>query len=198
MSYDFIAPRTVRVETANYIIRTVETTDVTQGWCNWMMDARTQVMLNAKPRRMTQNDIRAYIARFDRKTSHLLGIFSKKTGKIIGLRVVYIDPLTREYLVNMLIGEPDERGKGARKETRFAMHNFMFEDLGLEAARCTVVGDNAEMIGVLAANGWRYEDTKIKPRANGQGHVEIRQYRLTREAWRATQADRAKRDQAAA
>lgn len=197
MSYDFAHPRTIRVETANYVIRSVEATDVTQGWCDWMMDARAQVMLNAKPQRLTQDDIRAYIARFDCKTSHLLGIFDKATGTIVGMRVVYIDPVAKEYLVNMLIGEPDARGKGARKETRFAMHNSMFEDFGLEAARCTVVGDNAEMIGVLATNGWQREHTSTKPRANGQGLVQIHHYRLTREAWRATQADRARREQAA-
>jgi len=197
MTYAFDRPRAVRVETANYIIRSVEPADVTEGWCEWMMDARTSVMLNTAPRRMTQADIRTYIARFDRKTSHLLGIFEKETGKIIGMRVVYIDPMKREYVVNMLIGEPDARGKGARKETRFAMHNFMFEELDLNAACCTVVGENAEMIGVLAANGWQHEETKTKPRASGVGFVEIRHYRLTREAWRTTQAARAKREQAA-
>jgi RimJ/RimL family protein N-acetyltransferase len=197
MTYAFDRPRAVRVETANYIIRSVEPADVSEGWCEWMMDARATVMLNTTPRRMTQDDIRAYIARFDRKTSHLLGIFEKATGKIIGMRVVYIEPVKREYVVNMLIGEPDARGKGARKETRFAMHNFMFEELDLNAACCTVVGENAEMIAVLAANGWQYEETHTKPRANGIGFVDIRHYRLTREAWRTTQAARAKREQAA-
>lgn len=197
MTYDFAHPRTIQVKTANYVIRSVEPDDVTEGWCDWMMDERANAMLNAKPRRMTQDEIHAYVARFDRKTSHLLGIFEKATGTIIGMRVVYIEPIKREYVVNMLIGDPDARGKGARKETRFAMHNFMFEELGLEAACCTVVGDNAEMIAVLAANGWRHEHTSTKPRASGQGLVEIRHYRLTREAWRSTQADRARREQAA-
>lgn len=197
MSHDFTTPRAIHVETANYVIRSVEPDDVTEGWCDWMMDARAQTMLNAKPQRLTQDDIRAYIATFNRKTSHLLGIFDKAAGAIVGMRVVYIDPVHKEYLVNILIGEPGARGKGARKETRFAMHNFMFQDLGLEAARCTVVADNAEMIGVLAANGWRHEHTSTNPRADGQGVVEIRHYRLTREAWLTTQADRAKREQAA-
>jgi RimJ/RimL family protein N-acetyltransferase len=198
VTYDFSYPRTIRAETANYIIRSVEPDDVTEGWTEWMLDGRAQRMLNAMPRRITQNEIRTYIAGFNRKTSHLLGIFEKATGTIIGMRAVYIDPVNKEYEVNMLIGEPEARGKGARKETRFAMHNFMFEELGLESARCTVVADNAEMIGVLAANGWRHENTSTKPRADGQGLVEIRHYRLTREAWQTTQAARAKREQAAA
>lgn len=197
MRYAFDRPRAVRVETANYVVRSVEPADVTEGWCEWMMDARTQVMLNAKPRRMTKDDILAYIVRFDRKTSHLLGIFEKATGKIVGMRVVYIEPVKREYVVNILIGEREARGKGARKETRFAMHNFMFEELDLNAACCTVVAENKEMIGVLTANGWEHEETRTKPRADGLGFVEIHHYRLTRETWRATQAERAKREQAA-
>ncbi len=195
MPADFLTPRSIKVETAHYVIRSVDTADAQEGWCDWLLDPHAQRMLNASARRMTLDEIRAYIAGFDRKTAHLLGIFERDTGRIVGLRVVYIDPVHKEYLVNILIGEPDARGKGARRETRFAMHNFMFEELGLEAARCTVLADNSEMLGVLAANGWVHEHTSTKPRADGAGITQIHHFRLTREVWQATQADRARRDQ---
>ena len=140
-------------------------------------------------------EIRAYIASFDRITSHILGIYEKQAERLVGIRVVYVDPKTREYLVNILVGESDARGKGARHETRFAMHNFMFETLGMEAARCSVLAQNTEMIATLERNGWMKEHTDYKPKANAEGLVQILHFRLSRDTWRTTQAARAIRDQ---
>lgn len=192
-----LAPRTVRVETANYVIRSVEKADAGESWRHWLLDANAQRMLNAKPRRLTLPEVRAFIASFDRVKAHLLGIFEKDTGRIVGIRAVYINHMLKEYLVNVLIGEADARGKGARHETRFAMHNFMFEELGMEAARCSILEDNAEMIRTVEKNGWVLQHTGDKPKASGEGAVRLREYRLTRATWRASQAAKAFRDQTA-
>jgi [ribosomal protein S5]-alanine N-acetyltransferase len=193
----YTTPRRIRVETAHYVLRSIDPDDVTEDFCEWMNDPTASQMLNERPHRKTLKEVRAYVGAFNRVTNHILGIFEKETDRLVGIRVIHIDPKTKEYLVNMMIGEAEARHKGARHETRFAMHNFMFEELGMEAARCTVVAENKEMRGVLARNGWVQEKTSYKGRANGPGFVEILSFRMTRETWRATQAEKALRDSGA-
>jgi len=189
-----LVPRTVRVETANYLIRSLEVADANESFGAWLLDPNAQRLLNAKPRRLTLPQVRAHIASFDRVNAHLLGIFEKRTGRLVGMRAVMINHQLKEYLVNVLIGEADARGKGARHETRFAMHNFMFEELGMEAAVCSVLDENVEMIRTIEKNGWVLQRMSRKAKASGAGQVALRDYRLTRETWRASQAGIAFRD----
>jgi RimJ/RimL family protein N-acetyltransferase len=189
------SPHTLHVETLNYVIRSLQPGDATENWCDWLAEPVAQRMLNAKPQRLTMEQLRGYIARFDGLTSHLLGIFEKDGGRLVGIRAIYIDPVHKEYSVNMLVGESDARGKGARRETRHAMHDLMFNTLGMEAGRCSVLAHNTGMIETLHRNGWIHEHTSRKPSADGSGFVELLHFRLLRDSWNATQADRALREQ---
>ncbi|MEQ1867680.1 MAG: GNAT family protein, partial [Micropepsaceae bacterium] len=181
---DLPTPRTIRLETPNYLLRTLEPSDATASWGDWLTDPAAAQNLNARPVHMTIADIRAYVDKFDRATSHLLGIFAKETNALIGIRSIHIDWQRREFLVNVLVGESEARNKGARGETRTVMYRYFFEELGLDAARCSVLSTNAPMLDVMKRNGWLHEHISRKPEANGQGDVELHHFRLTRDAWR--------------
>jgi RimJ/RimL family protein N-acetyltransferase len=188
-------PQNVHVETRNYVIRTLEPADATESWCDWLAEPVAQRMLNAKPQRLTIGDVRNYIASFDRVTSHILGIFEKDGGRLVGIRSLHVDPVRKEFLVNLLVGEADARGKGANRETRHAMYDFMFNKLGMIAGRCSVLAQNTGMIETIRKNGWIHEHTSRKPAADGNGFVELLHFRLLRETYVATQAERALQEQ---
>jgi RimJ/RimL family protein N-acetyltransferase len=190
MPADLTIPRTIRLETPHYIIRTLETDDATEAWRDWMNDPDTLRNLNAAPTDRSLQEIRAYIEGFDRKTSHLLGIFEKETGDLVGIRAIYIHPKLREFLMNVLIGEREARNKGARSESRVEAYRYFFEELDMVAARCTVVSTNEPVLRTMDRNGWAFQRTELKLAASGQGFVELREYRLTREAWRRKEAER--------
>lgn len=184
--------RTLYAESAHYVIRTLEVADATESWCDWLMDPRAQINLNAAPQRLVLDQVRTYVASFDRKRSHIVGIFAKDTGQLVGIRNAYVDREHRECTLNTLIGETQARGRGANHESRYAMHNFVLEDLDLDCARATVVGENEYMFNLLTRTGWVHEHTSTKPRASGEGLVQLRHMRLTRDAWRAGEAAKAK------
>lgn len=188
---NFLAPRVINLETPHYIVRTLETTDATESWRHWMTDPATLRNLNAKPVVLTDAEIRAYIARFDRKTSHLLGIFEKDTGHLIGIRAIYIDPQHAEFLVNVLVGESEARNKGARTETRDVIYRYFFETLDLQSARCTVLATNTPVLRIMDRAGWVQEHTDHKPATDGAGFVEIRSFRLTRAVWKQRDLEKA-------
>jgi RimJ/RimL family protein N-acetyltransferase len=190
MQRDQVAPRTIRLETPHYIVRTIEQSDGTDNLRGWMTDPVTVRGLNARPTAWTDKELREYVAKFDRVTSHLLGIFEKETGLLVGVRALYVNHQRKEFLVNVLIGESQARGKGARTESSEAMYRFFFTEMGMHAALCTVLSTNDAILRVMDRNGWVQVRSDLKPAANGQGFVEIREFRLSREAWKRHEGER--------
>src|SRR5690242_13531654 len=95
-------PLTIHLETARFIHRTIDSGDATEDWGSWLLEPSTLKALNATPIELDVAMIRSYIATFDRKKSHLLGIFEKDSGQLIGIRAIYIDWHHREFMVNIL------------------------------------------------------------------------------------------------
>lgn len=182
--------RVIALETPDYIVRTLEPGDATEPWRHWLTDPQTARNLNARPEPMSDEVVRKYIASFNRTTSHLLGIFEKQTGRLIGIRAIYIDLARREFLVNVLVGESEARNKGARTQTRTVMYRYFFDDMGLETARCTAVADNAQILKVIEQNGWIRDRTERKTAASGEGFVQLYHFRLPRNVWRRKEAER--------
>lgn len=183
------APRVIRLETPGYIVRTLEPSDAAADWGEWLTDPQTVHNLNARPMRLDEDERRAYIETFDRTTAHALGIFDKVSNRLVGIRAVYVDPTHKEFLVNVLIGDPLARNKGARTQSRAAVYRYFFEDLDLHTARSSVLSVNADVIAGMAKRGWILEHTSRKPSSTGAANfVEIKHYRLPRDVWQAKTA----------
>ena len=177
-------PVTIHIETAAYIHRTIESGDASDDWGNWMLEPSTLKALNAAPLKLDADMIRSYIASFDRKKSHLLGIFQKTDGKLIGIRAIYIDWPHREFMVNILIGQVGQRSKGAMRETRDALYHMLFEDWGLEVVRATVLASNTFVNTYMQAEGWTLMRTIRKPATGGGEIIEVHEYQMTRDQHR--------------
>ena len=173
----------IRLESPHYVLRTVEAGDVSERWTQWMTDRGTARMLNARPRAATVDDIRKYLATFDGRNNHLLGIFEKDGGALVGFWAVFINWTLKEFTVNVLVGEVQARGKGAREETRDVMYPYFFEVLEMKAARCSVLAHNAPTLKVMQRDGWELTGISFKAPVDGGVPFELRDYRLPRETW---------------
>ena len=176
------------LETPHYLLRTIELDDASEAWAQWMSHPETARMLNARPGVAAVKEIRDYIATFDGHNKHLLGIFQKDGGALVGIRALIIDWQRREFVVNVLVGEVTARGQGAREETRKVLYRHFFEVLGMNAARCMVLAHNAPILRVMEKGGWELVDTNYKAAVGGGAPLEVRTYRLTRETWAAGDA----------
>jgi RimJ/RimL family protein N-acetyltransferase len=186
-------PRKIHLETPRFILRTVEPEDVTLRWAAWLADPAKTRTLNAKPLTLSVDDIRNYLANFDRVKAHILGIFERGSGVMIGFWEVYVDWSHREFLINVLIGERGRASLDAREETQWALHEFFFDTLGLEAMRCSVVATNLLLVRVLLDHGVVHEHTSRKESARGPVSVEIMHFRLTKAGWPRAKSLRAER-----
>lgn len=187
-------PSKIHLETPHYLLRTIVSDDASEAWAQWLNHPDTARMLNARASVASVKEIRDYIATFDGHNKHLLGIFQKDGGKLVGIRALIIDWPKREFLVNVLVGEVAARGQGAREETREVLYRHFFETLGLNTARCTVLAHNAPILRVMDKGGWELIDTIYRAAVGGGAPLEVRTYRLTRETWARKAGEKAARN----
>jgi len=174
----------IHLQSANFVLRTMEIADADRDWGRWLADPLTAHMLNAMPKALSLEERTAYVRSFDSRACHLLGIFEKARGEMVGFWSIYVDERQKAFLLNVLVGSVERRHHGAVKETRHLLYRHFFETLGMERAQCSVAAQNKRMIDFLLANCWKRTGMGRSAAASGSSEVDIHLFELTREAWR--------------
>jgi RimJ/RimL family protein N-acetyltransferase len=180
-----MAVPSISLDCANYRLRTMTTADAGLDWGAWLANPATARLLNTAPRTMSEAERAAYIARFDGRENHLLGIWEKASNTFIGFWAVYIDTSAREFVLNVVVGDTSARAKGAQNDTCDLIYEHFFERLNMTAVRCTVSARNEKMIDHLIRRRWTHVGATTKPAVDGGPPLIIHAFRLTKEAWRA-------------
>jgi hypothetical protein len=178
------APINIMIDTPNYVVRTLEETDDRGNWGDWLDEPNTARMLNVVPKKLAADDFKEYVRHFDRINSHLLGIFRREGGELIGMWSKYIDWERSEYLINLIIGEVPERKTHVRHETSWRVNRYFFEQLDLKFQRATTLATNIPAIRALEEKQWTLAGRTTKPSADGKGAVEILLYTRSRDVWK--------------
>jgi len=182
-------PLTISLESPHFLLRTLEATDDVTAPADWLNHSGTAALLNVAPTRLTPSEFRDYVMRFDRTNAHVLGIFRRDSQRLVGFWSIYIDWPNLRFIVNLLVGDPDERNHGARAETADLVHRYFFEDLGLLTEHCSAVESNLQIRRILESKGWQQISRELKPAAAGGAPVGILHFMLPRAVWRARFAD---------
>ena len=178
--------KAVRIHSEKYLVRTINVGDASDRWASWMSNPEAMHMLNMPARIWKKADVVNYIKTFDQRSHLLLGIFDKQSGLHIGIFAVDINYALGEYLVNLLIGEPEYRNKGVTSSLMVRFRDYFFETLGLNTSKASVLAHNTAIVHYLLKTGWQLEQTltgSTKSHATGE-MLDICLFRLTREAWR--------------
>jgi RimJ/RimL family protein N-acetyltransferase len=118
----------IRLETENYIVRSMLHSDVNEDYRDWTHDQEIMAGVNSAPTSMTLEDMHKYVDRFDNRNSFHFGIFDKHANnKLIGFYVIYRDRRHNLAQTNVVIGNKDYWGKQVVLETRSAVLDFLFE-----------------------------------------------------------------------
>jgi RimJ/RimL family protein N-acetyltransferase len=178
--------RKVRLDCGQYILRTVTAEDATDRWAAWMEDAEASEMLNAPRKAMTKSDLTAYIKGFDQRTRILIGIFEKASGLLLGFLRNDVNFETGQFLVSMIIGEPEYRHSGVTTAVTVPFRDYFFETLGMNVMLATALSHNRPIIHYLYATGWTLDRTaerSIKSRSD-ERMFDLCYFSQTRESWR--------------
>jgi RimJ/RimL family protein N-acetyltransferase len=181
-----IPKKTVRIDSSDYLIRTLTPDDASERWAAWMADPEVAYMLNVKPRGMTRSEIAAYIKTFDQRSDLLWGIFAKRTGQHIGFFTVNADFAHKQGIVNLLIGEREFRNHGVLSTIRAQFAEYFFEALGLKTMMATALARNEIIINTLLKGGWKIDKllkSHVTAHADG-AKLDLCLLSLSRDAWR--------------
>jgi len=181
-----IPRKNIRVNGEKFFVRTLKIEDASDRWAAWFMDPEAAHMVNAPLRSWNKSDVIDYIKRFDQRSNLLLGIFQKQARIHVGILTIHIDPTLEEFRVNLLIGEPEYRGKGATSDITLPMRNYLFETLGLKTMKATALARNHVIINYLLTTGWKLEKTlKDHVKSNSDdAMLDLCFFSLSRDAWR--------------
>src|SRR6267378_4216155 len=111
-------PQSIRLETPHFVLRHIEFADVTPRWGAWLADPAKARMINAPVRALDVEALHKYVHDHDRIAGHVLGIFTKTAGEMVGFWAVYVDWERSEFLLSVLIGERGRQSRDARDETQ--------------------------------------------------------------------------------
>ncbi len=179
----------IRIYSEKYLVRTLKLSDASDRWANWMLDPEIMFLMNMPAREWTQTHIANYVKQFDQRSRLLLGIFEKQTSRHIGIVTVELRAKD-QYLVNMMIGEPQYRNKGVATEIAVPFGNHFLETMGLTTGRATVLGRNAAINHYLRKIGFKLDGVMkdyVKSHADGT-MLDLCLYSITRDEWRAWKA----------
>jgi RimJ/RimL family protein N-acetyltransferase len=179
--------RKVLIDCGDYILRTIATEDATDRWAHWMEDSEAVEMLNAQRAAMTKDDLVAYIKGFDQRTRILIGIFEKRSGLLLGFLRNDVNFETGQFLVSMIIGEPEYRHSGVTNAVTVPFRDYFFETLGMNVMLATALSHNKPIIHYLYATGWTLDRTierHIKSNSDDR-MFDLCFFSQTKEAWRA-------------
>jgi RimJ/RimL family protein N-acetyltransferase len=185
-SQPMIPKKKVRIHSEEYLIRTIGMDDASDRWASWMSDPEAMHMLNMPARSWKKSDVVNYIKTFDQRSNLLLGIFEKQSGTHIGIFTVDINDVSGQFLVNLLIGEPEYRNKNVTSSLTMPFREYFFETLGLNTSLASVLAHNTPIIHYLLKNGWKLDHTvKHGAKSNADGTMlDVCLFSLSRDAWR--------------
>ena len=181
-----IPKKKVRIDSGDFLIRTLVPEDASDRWAAWMADPEVQYALNAPPRSMTKAEIENYIKRFDQRSNLLWGIFDKRTRAHIGFFTVHADYARSQGIVNLLIGESEFRKHGVLSTIRKQFAEYFFETLGLQTMMASALARNEIIVNTLLKAGWTVDKILREHTIDhaGQGKLDLYLLSLSRENWR--------------
>jgi RimJ/RimL family protein N-acetyltransferase len=176
----------VTFETERFLFRPLTEADVSERWAQWLNDPIAAQMLNARPRSMTLDELRAYVWGFDGRNRWLVGIFHRTTGQHIGIGTGELVEFGRKFIPSILIGEPEFRNMGMLTDILDSMGEHYFETLGFAAAVATVLAYNKVVIHFLESRGFKLVRTLPghKKSARGGPAIDLLVYEFSRAEWR--------------
>ena len=153
-----------------YFLRTIKREDASDRWASWFSDSWTMHVLNTPPKKLQKSDIADYIKQFDQRSHLLLGIFEMGTRSHVGFIRLDIDEAASEALVNAVIGEPEHRNRGATTDVFVPVLDFLFDTVGIERVKASILLRNQLTLRYLLKLGWQQDETPevpIKSQADG-------------------------------
>ncbi len=181
----------VEMETKRFFVRSLKPEDADENYTSWWNDAEIQRGFNQKPRNWDIPRAAQHIRQFNNRNKFHLGIYCKKTGKLIGFFAIFVNDQHKTAKTNVCLGDKTFWGKDVIIEVRTHMLGFIFLTLGMEKAESEIIGRNFSSIFNNKVLGYTSEGIlrKHSPSVEG-GRADTYLYGLLKEEWQDSKKDK--------
>lgn len=147
------------IETPRLLLRTLEESDATQVYVDWLNDPDVNQYLETRHTVQTIKLCIDFINQCNNDdTAYLFGIFIKETNQHIGnVKIGFINNTYKRGQVSLFIGEKKYWGQGYSKELIRAVTKYGFEVLGLHRMEAGCYEDNLGSLKVFLKAGYIVE-----------------------------------------
>lgn len=175
---------TIELETENFTLRMLTEADANERYLSWLKDAEVTRTLDVDGDAQTLETIAEYIRSHDGQNSRLFGIFCKD-GTFIGTHSFRVWPDDRRAYVGVMIGDKDYWGKAVPLETRGAILDWAFFELGCVKIEASCDVNNYPALYNFKKQGWKTEGVRRRYQSNGDKYLDRVYFGLIDEEWRA-------------
>jgi [ribosomal protein S5]-alanine N-acetyltransferase len=177
--------RPVLLQTKRFALRSLNPTDASERWINWLKDPEVMGPLNTPIMAWATDQLRSYIAGADNNRLYLIGIFDLASRAQMGFFRIEADPFHRRAIFNVVLGEKAWWGKGVINETREALLDEFFDNRGIEKVVGMPLARNFPAVFNYKAQGWHLEGTLRGHCISTSGGPRLDQYQfgLTKDDW---------------
>jgi len=121
----------VRLTTRRFILRSMTQADVGRDFLRWQRDEELCIGQNLPPRKTTRQSALRSLQKADNRRVFYLMICASIGELPIGFYAVRADTTNRVAETIVVIGDKKYWGKGVVLETRAALIDFLFDELGM-------------------------------------------------------------------
>ncbi len=170
------------LETKNYTLRTLNTSDTTELYLSWLKDISISKTLDVDGASQTLTTVRDYIDSHDNKPSYLFGIFTKD-GRHIGTHSFRYHPNHKLATVGVMIGDKSFWGKGVVLETRARILDWAFKDLQCNKVEAGCYSTNFPAIYNFKHQQWKMEGIRRSHRVVDGIPIDMILFGMMEEDW---------------
>lgn len=159
----------VRLETDNYVVRSLSESDATDRYLGWLNDPEVNRYLRVRLQEPSMDTILAYIAEHNDCSSFLLGIFTADDDLHVGNYSAKCDAHNLTASLGVMIGDVEYWARRVVLETRAAVLDFLFDEVGMVKVHGACYSNNRPAIYNYKAQGFQNEGIR-KSHFVSEGH----------------------------
>ncbi|MCO6052236.1 GNAT family N-acetyltransferase [Mesorhizobium sp. RP14(2022)] len=164
--------------TPNFIQKSLGPGSDLSAMQSWLADAELMRSLNLPARHLDLNQLARYAATFDNERKYLIGIYEKAQMRLIGYRILELNPAHRRANLHLLIAEEQYRSRRATDETQVPFYDFVFGTLKVNKLVAEIAAFNERTIRRAESSGYRFEARLERELLSHDGTTFVDQVRM--------------------
>ncbi|UBB15760.1 hypothetical protein [Comamonas odontotermitis] len=142
----------VRVETSNFVVRSLTAADVTPGFARWFDDALMLQGLNLPALHFSVEGLRAFVASFNNLDNYFIGVLDKRSQNLQGFYNFSVNRTHRVATLTMGMAPHTQMARQILWEVSEPLFDEMFSRSDIEKISARVLASNRRVLFALANN----------------------------------------------